>query len=86
MDPNDGVPSFTLREIAMLKELSHINIVRLEEVVFGTEKVCLFLEFLEYDLKSYMDSMHPNRLDPNIVKSFMYELIFNFSISFKILS
>jgi hypothetical protein len=41
---------------------------RLEEVVFGAEKVCLYLEFLDHDLKSYMDSIHPNRIDPKIIK------------------
>ncbi len=34
LDPNDGIPSFTLREIAMLKELNHVNIVRFEMISF----------------------------------------------------
>lgn len=79
----EGVPSTTLREISLLQMLSESNhIVKLLCVEHLEEngKPCLYLvfEFLSTDLKKWMDRngkgpAHP--LDPQIVKSFMYQLL-----------
>lgn len=42
----DGVPSTALREIALLKELDHDNIVRLLDVVYGDHKLYMVFEYL----------------------------------------
>ncbi|KAH9076382.1 hypothetical protein Ae201684P_010328 [Aphanomyces euteiches] len=38
---DDGVPSTAMREIALLKELSHPNVVHLFDVVLQGDKLCL---------------------------------------------
>jgi len=45
-----------MREISILKELRHPNIVDLKEIVFQPEKKKLYLifEYVDYDLKKYM--------------------------------
>ena len=43
---NDGVPSTALREISLLKELDHDNIVRLLDVVYGERKLYMVFEYL----------------------------------------
>ena len=63
---NEGVPSTALREITILRELSHPNIVQLKDVVCEESKLYLLFEFLEYDLKKYMDI---NPLDEKTIKS-----------------
>ena len=68
---NEGVPSTALREITILRELSHPNIVQLKDVVCEESKLYLLFEFLEYDLKKYMDI---NPLDEKTIKSFMYQI------------
>lgn len=45
----DGVPSTALREIALLKELDHDNIVRLLDVVYGDHKLYMVFEYLNQD-------------------------------------
>ncbi|KAL0051829.1 hypothetical protein WJX82_002742 [Trebouxia sp. C0006] len=55
----EGVPSTAIREISLLKELQHNNVVRLEDVVHSDKKLYLVFEYLDLDLKKHMDS-HPN--------------------------
>ena len=51
---DDGVPSTAIREISLLKNLKHPNVVELKEVLFSQDKLYLVFEYLEYDLKKYM--------------------------------
>lgn len=70
---DEGVPSTAIREIALLKELNHPNVVVLREVVYDKQKLYLVFEFLDQDLKRYMD-MVPT-VEPLLVKSYMWQLI-----------
>lgn len=51
---DDGVPSTAIREISLLKNLKHPNVVELKEVLFSQEELYLVFEYLEFDLKKYM--------------------------------
>ena len=53
------VPSTAIREIALLKELQHPNIVSLKDVLMQEAKLYLIFEFLTMDLKKYMDTNVP---------------------------
>lgn len=59
-----------------MKELKHVNIVRLHDVIHTETKLVLIFEYCEQDLKKYMDQ-HGDRgaLDPNTVRSFMFQLL-----------
>jgi len=69
----EGVPSTAIREIALLKELSHQNVVKLLDVFCKPSKLVLVFEFLENDLKQHMKRMK-GQLTPSTVKSFSYQL------------
>lgn len=75
LDAEEGTPSTAIREISLMKELRHPNIVRLHDVVHTEQKLVLIFEFCEQDLKRYMDT-HGKRgaLEPNTVRSFMHQL------------
>jgi serine/threonine protein kinase len=70
----EGVPSTAIREVALLKELQHPNIVRLLDVhCKEPNKLVLVFEFLENDLKKHMKAQS-GRLSPGTVKNLGYQL------------
>ncbi|XP_053157665.1 cyclin-dependent kinase 3 isoform X2 [Hemicordylus capensis] len=71
----EGVPSTAIREISLLKELKHANIVRLLDVVHSQKKLYLVFEYLYQDLKKYMDSSRTGELPLSLVKSYLYQLL-----------
>ncbi|KAI5931477.1 Cyclin-dependent kinase 3 [Manis javanica] len=71
----EGVPSTAIREISLLKELKHPNIVRLLDVMHSEKKLYLVFEFLSQDLKKYMDSTPAPELPPHLVKSYLFQLL-----------
>merc|ERR1719486_1395379 len=71
---DEGIPSTAIREIALLKELKHPNIVRLGDVIRTEKKLTLVLEFVEQDLKKRLD-MCDSGLDPEMTRSFLYQLL-----------
>ncbi|XP_023584902.1 cyclin-dependent kinase 3 isoform X1 [Trichechus manatus latirostris] len=71
----EGVPSTAIREISLLKELKHPNIVRLLDVVHSEKKLYLVFEFLSQDLKKYMDSTLASELPLHLVKSYLFQLL-----------
>jgi len=71
---DEGIPSTAIREISLLKELQHPNIVRLYDVVHTEKKLTLVFEFLDQDLKKYLDVCDTG-LEAPIMKSFLYQLL-----------
>ncbi|KFG83333.1 negative regulator of the PHO system [Metarhizium anisopliae] len=76
LDSEEGTPSTAIREISLMKELKHDNIVALHDVIHTENKLMLVFEYMDGDLKRYMD-MHGERgaLKPATIKSFMYQLL-----------
>jgi cell division cycle 2-like protein len=73
-----GLPETGLREIQILKDCSHKNIVQLREVVVGEdtsriENIFLVLEFVEHDLKSILEDM-PEPFLASEVKTLLLQL------------
>uniref|UniRef100_A0A670ISE9 Cyclin dependent kinase 1 n=1 Tax=Podarcis muralis TaxID=64176 RepID=A0A670ISE9_PODMU len=65
----EGVPSTAIREISLLKELRHPNIVCLQDVLMQDSRLYLIFEFLSMDLKKYLDSIPSGQyLDRMLVK------------------
>ena len=71
---DEGVPSTAIREISLLKSLQHPNVVRLKDVVHDETKLYLIFEYLDQDLKKYMNTVGSG-LPPHTVKSFMYQML-----------
>ena len=65
---DEGIPSTAIREIALLRELQHPNIVRLVNVLHTDKKLTLVFEFLDQDLKRLLDSCPPQGLDESQIK------------------
>lgn len=72
---SEGVPSTAIREISLLKELDHPNIVRLLDVIHSEKKLYLVFEFLDQDLKKYMDTAPAGGIPMPLVKSYLFQLL-----------
>lgn len=82
---DEGVPSTAIREVSLLKELSHPNIVQLMDVFCSQKKLFLIFEFVEQDMKKYfklhgytqLSATGPKQwtLPQKIIKSFIYQLL-----------
>mmetsp|Transcript_54508 Transcript_54508/g.62474 ORF Transcript_54508/g.62474 Transcript_54508/m.62474 type:complete len:311 (+) Transcript_54508:204-1136(+) len=71
---DEGVPSTAIREISLLKEIQHPYVVQLKEVIHTENKLHLLFEFLDQDLKKYMDATGSG-LNPMLVKSYLYQIL-----------
>ncbi|XP_014214764.1 cyclin-dependent kinase 2 [Copidosoma floridanum] len=71
---SEGVPPTAIREISLLKELAHPNIIQLFDVVQGDNHLYLVFEFLQQDLKKLLDSVKFG-LNLELVKSYLWQLL-----------
>ena len=72
---DEGIPSTAIREISLLKELKHPNIVSLLDVLMEESKLYLIFEYLTMDLKKYMDNIGSGELmNPSVVKCYLYQV------------
>ena len=73
---DEGIPTTAIREIALLKCLRHPNVVDLMDVVRHEQKLYLVFEYLEKDLKQFMDArgFRDRALPIEMATSFLYQL------------
>ena len=72
---NEGIPSTALREITILRELQHPNIIELKDVICNNNKLYLLFEFAEYDLRKFLEEYENKHLDEETIKSFLYQIL-----------
>ncbi|CAL9207982.1 unnamed protein product [Musa hybrid cultivar] len=72
---DEGVPSTAIREISLLKEMQHSNIVRLQDVVHSEKRIYLVFEYLDLDLKKHMDSCPELAKDPRLIKTYLHQIL-----------
>ncbi|KAL1416180.1 hypothetical protein MTO96_006445 [Rhipicephalus appendiculatus] len=69
-----GEGTYAMVEVSLLKDLKHNNIVTLHDIVHTEKSLTLVFEYLEKDLKQYMDDCG-NFLSMNTVKCFLFQLL-----------
>ncbi|KAJ3416194.1 negative regulator of the PHO system [Chytridiales sp. JEL 0842] len=76
LDSEEGAPSTAIREISLMKELKHNNIVRLYDVIHTERTLTLVFEYMDQDLKKFMDTQGVNgAIGPHLCKTFMFQLL-----------
>ncbi|KAJ2161413.1 negative regulator of the PHO system [Coemansia sp. RSA 552] len=76
LDPEEGAPSTAIREISLMKELDHENVLKLLDVVHTETKLMLVFEYMDKDLKRFMDAAgNHGALPPQTIKVFMYQML-----------
>lgn len=73
----EGVPSTAIREISLLKEMAHPNVVSLHDVLHAESRLYLVFEFLDLDLKRLMDAAGAREFgrDARRVKLYLWQML-----------
>ncbi|XP_014259084.1 cyclin-dependent kinase 2-like [Cimex lectularius] len=72
---SEGIPSTSLREISLLKEIRHDKIVALLDILCGEDNsLFMCFEYMDEDLKTFMDD-RKKKLPLCLVKSFLYQML-----------
>ncbi|XP_063920409.1 cyclin-dependent kinase 2-like [Zophobas morio] len=72
-DQTEGVPATAIREISILKGLRHSAIIELQDVMYTSDKLYLVFEYLDLDLKRYLDgTMKP--MHKELIRSYLKQL------------
>ncbi|XP_078716027.1 cyclin-dependent kinase 1-like [Lampetra fluviatilis] len=72
----EGVPATAIREIALLRELRHPNIVRLQDVLLQSARLYLIFEYLPMDLKRYLDAIPAGHsMEPPLIQSYLHQIL-----------
>jgi cyclin-dependent kinase len=70
----EGLPSTAIREIALLKELNHCNIIKLYDVLHSQHCLTLIFEYCDWDLHRYME-LENFRLSRSEIVLFIQQLL-----------
>ncbi|CAG0897229.1 unnamed protein product [Cyprideis torosa] len=71
----DGVPATALREISILKELRHQNIVELLDVIMEEDRLYMVFEFCSEDLKHFIDGHRFSGINKVTIKTLSYQIL-----------
>uniref|UniRef100_A0A8C5CF07 Protein kinase domain-containing protein n=1 Tax=Gadus morhua TaxID=8049 RepID=A0A8C5CF07_GADMO len=74
LEHEEGAPCTAIREVSLLKDLKHANIVTLHDIIHTDKCLTLVFEYLEKDLKQYMDDCG-SIMSVHNVKLFLFQLL-----------
>jgi serine/threonine protein kinase len=71
---HEGIPATALREISLLKELDHPNIVKLKDLIIEKRKLYLIFELLDMDLCKYFEKFK-GKIEEKHIKIIAYQIL-----------
>jgi hypothetical protein len=74
LEHDEGAPCTAIREVSLLRQLKHANIVTLHDIIYTEKSLTLVFEYSEKDLKQYMDDCN-NIMSMKNVKLFLFQLL-----------
>ena len=77
---NDGIPSTTMREIAILMDLQHENIVSLKDIVMKDTVIYFVQEFCNTDLSKFLQAQPEGQMLPaKLIKEYIRQILLGVS-------
>ncbi|XP_063719844.1 cyclin-dependent kinase 18-like isoform X3 [Symsagittifera roscoffensis] len=74
LEHEEGAPCTAIREVSLLKNLKHANIVTLHDIIHTGEVLTLVFEYVDRDLKQYMDQCK-NIISPDNIRLFLVQFL-----------
>jgi cyclin-dependent kinase 3 len=71
----EGIPQTALREVSILQEIHHNNVVNLLDVIAAEGKLYLIFEFVEQDLKAAIEKRRERPFSGAQLKKLVYQLL-----------
>jgi serine/threonine protein kinase len=57
LEHEEGAPCTAIREVSLLRSLKHANVVTLHDIIYTDRVLTLVFEFVERDLREYMEEI-----------------------------
>lgn len=75
LSEKQGTPPSSVREISLMKELDHENILQLHDILYDEKSLTMVFDYMDCDLKQYV-ARHgvEGKLDPEKIHSFVKQL------------
>ncbi|XP_059628473.1 cell division control protein 2 homolog isoform X5 [Cornus florida] len=78
-DHVESVPSSVIRHLSLWREMEHSNIIRLLDILnvvqHGTIRVRLVFDYLDINLKKFMDTHSETAKNPHVIKRFLHQIL-----------
>lgn len=74
LEHEEGAPCTAIREVSLLKDLKHANVVTLHDIIHTQSCLTLVFEYLDRDLKQYLDDCG-SVINMHNVKLFLFQLL-----------
>ncbi|PIC35417.1 hypothetical protein B9Z55_014783 [Caenorhabditis nigoni] len=74
LEQEEGAPCTAIREVSLLRNLRHANVVTLHDIIHTDRLLTLVFEYVDRDLKQYMDSCN-NAMQMNNIRLFLFQLL-----------
>ena len=70
----EGIPSTTIREISLLKQIDHVNVLKLYDVINHNKRMYLVLDYCEKDLSKFSMDID-GELNLIMLKRIIYQIL-----------
>lgn len=74
LERDEGVPFTAIREVSLLKQLRHNNIITLHDIIYTRKTLTLVFEFVDRDLSHYLDECDYT-INVSNAKLFLFQML-----------
>jgi serine/threonine protein kinase len=74
LEREEGVPFTAIREVSLLKQLRHFNIITLHDIIYTSKTLTLVFEFVDRDLSHYLDECD-HKISLHNVRLYLFQLL-----------
>ena len=74
LEREEGVPFTAIREVSLLKQLKHNNIITLHDIIYTSRTLILVFEYVDRDLGRYLDECD-HKINLDNIRLFLFQML-----------